>query len=148
MVILLVVLLAAMVAAPVLTLRRRASRPGLLVDAHETMAMHRLVRIARSAFPEESRAFHELRRAGRVVSNNGGPNVGAYLTPEQVRIPWPFLRERVVTLLAQRVDRTSYADATTVGGEQDELYLYRRFIVRMRSKGLAPPGGSPASEEG
>ena len=131
-------LLLSVTAAPFITIRMRASQPGLLADAEESQALLGLLRSARETFLKESHERRELNRAHRLLADNHGINVGAYLTPQQIEILWPFLIARIKTLLAQRVDKTTYADANSVQDEQFELYLYRRFTVRMRKKGLVP----------
>ncbi len=131
-------LLISVITAPFITLRMRASKPGLLADAQEAQALLNLVRKARETFPGDSYQRRELYRAQQVLADQRGINVGAYLTPEQIRILWPFVIARITVLLAQRIDKTTYADANSVQDEQFELYLYRRFIVRMRQKGLVP----------
>ena len=131
-------LLLSVIAAPFVTLRMRASKPGLLADAQEAQALLGLMRKARETFPKESYERHELYRGQRQLADNRGINVGAYLTPQQIKILWPFILARTRILLAQRIDKATYADASSVQDEQFELYLYRRFTVRMRKKGLLP----------
>ena len=131
-------LLLLVIAAPFITLRIRASKPGLVADAQEAQALLRLLRKARETFPKESFEHRELCRGRRLLANNHRINVGAYLTPQQILILWPFMIARIKILLVQRINATTHADANSVEDEQVELYLYRRFIVRMRKKGLAP----------
>ncbi len=130
--------LLAVIAAPFVTLRMRTSNPGLLAGEQEARALLGLMRKARDTFPKESDERRELYQGCRVLSNNHGINVGAYLTPRQIQILWPFVTARIKVLLAQRTDKTTHADANSVQDEQFELYLYRRFTTRMRKKGLVP----------
>ena len=104
----------------------------------EAQALLGLMRKARETFPKESDECRELYRGCRVLADNRGINVGAYLTPRQIQILWPFVTARIRALLAQRIDRTTHADANSIQDEQFELYLYRRFTTRMRKKGLVP----------
>ncbi len=137
-VLLAITLLLSVIAAPFITLRMRASNPGLLADEQEAQALLGLMRKARETFPKESDECRELYRGCRVLADNRGINVGAYLTPRQIQILWPFVTARIRALLAQRIDRTTHADANSIQDEQFELYLYRRFTTRMRKKGLVP----------
>ena len=71
-VLLAITLLLSVIAAPFITLRMRASNPGLLADEQEAQALLGLMRKARETFPKESDECRELYEAvacWRIIAN-------------------------------------------------------------------------------